>query len=476
MTSADARIDRLERQVEALLAKVEEQAVTIATQAKRIAALETENAELRRRLGENSSNSNKPPSTDPPGTRAERPDGGPSGRRRGGQPGHKGHRRELLPASQVTEQVECFPPACRACDAALPRTRDPEPLVRQVIDVPEIKPTVTQFNCHHVTCTCGVTTTGSPPPGTPTGILGPRVLALCGLLVAECTVSRRKVRDLLHHLLGIRVSLGALSESEEITNDAVAPAVDEARLHALGERSKHVDATTWSCAGAYRCLWTMATAAVTVFFIASDGTRATLETWISKVRGILVTDRGTQFGFWAMERRQICWAHLLRKFASFATRPGTAGQTGDYLLLWTRVLFHQWHRVRDGTMTRRQFQTAAGELRVVIERLLEQGTRTPGIAGSCADILEHRAALWRFVDDPSVGPTNNHAERELRGFVLWRKSSYGSRSERGDAFAANLKSVVHTCRKQGRAVLPYLTEAIQASLRGTAAPSLIVNR
>lgn len=469
MTSTDARIDRLERQVEALLAKVEEQAATIKAQA-------TEITELKRRLGENSSNSSKPPSTDPPAVRAERPDGAPSGKRRGGQPGHKGHRRELLPLSQVTAREDRFPPTCRACEAPLPKTRDVAPLVRQVIDVPDIKPTVMQYDCHHVQCTCGVTTCGSPPPGTPPGLLGPRVLALCGLVVADCNVSRRKVRELLHHLLGIRVSLGALSESEETTNDAVAPAVDEARLHALGERVKHVDATSWSCAGAYRCLWTMATAAVTVFFIATDGTRATLETWISKARGVLVTDRGTQFGFWAMKRRQICWAHLLRKFASFATRSGDAGKIGDYLLLWTRVLFHSWHRVRAGTMTRREFREHAGRLRAVIERLLEQGTATPGIAGSCVDILEHRPALWRFVDDVGVDPTNNHAEREIRGFVLWRKTSYGSRSERGDAFAANLKSVVHTCRKQGRPVLPYLTAAIQASLRGAPAPSLVVNR
>lgn len=95
---------------------------------------------------------------------------------------------------------------------------------------------------------------------------------------------------------------------------------------------------------------------------------------------------------------------------------------------------------------------------------------------SCADILAHRAALWRFVDDVGVDPTNNHAEREIRGFVLWRKTTYGSRSERGDAFAANLKSVVHTCRKQARPVLPYLIAAIQASLHGRLASSLVVDR
>ncbi|MBK9037046.1 MAG: hypothetical protein IPL61_38330 [Myxococcales bacterium] len=49
---------------------------------------------------------------------------------------------------------------------------------------------------------------------------------------------------------------------------------------------------------------------------------------------------------------------------------------GDHLLLWTRVLFHSWHRVRDGTMTRREFREHAGRLRKVIELLLEQGTTT----------------------------------------------------------------------------------------------------
>jgi transposase len=136
-----ARHRRLERQ--ALLAKVTEQAATIKAQA-------TEITELKRRLGENSSNSNKPPSTDPPAARAERPDPAPSGRRRGGQPGHKGHRRELLPLSQVTKREDCFPPTCRACEAPLPKRRDAKPFVRQVIDVPEIEPAVVQYDCHHV--------------------------------------------------------------------------------------------------------------------------------------------------------------------------------------------------------------------------------------------------------------------------------------------------------------------------------------
>jgi transposase len=468
VSSLEERLARLERLVEA-------QQVIIEGKDAEIARLRARVEELERKLGENSSNSSKPPSSDSPAARENRPKDPPSGRRRGGQRGHKGHRRTLLPPAQVTHRQDCFPSACRRCGDELPRVSDPDPVVHQVIDVPPIKPDVRQFDCHNVTCPgCGATTCGTPPAGTPAGMLGPGVLSLVALLVAECHVSRRKVQALLLHLLGIRVSLGTLSESEEIVSDAVAAAVEQARLHALSERIKHVDATTWSCAGAYRCLWTMATAAVTIFFIASDGTKARLQAWMSKIRGVLVTDRGTQFGFWAMERRQICWAHLMRRFASFATRRGDAGKVGDHLLVWTRVLFHNWHRVRDGTMTRREFSDFAGRLRVVVERLLEEGARLPGIGGSCADILEHRAAMWRFVGDRGVEPTNNHAERELRGFVLWRKGCYGSQSERGITFAANLKSVVHTCRKQGRPVLPYLTAAVHAAFRGRAAPSLLL--
>ena len=198
-----------------------------------------------------------------------------------------------------------------------------------------------------------------------------------------------------------------------------------------------------------------------------------LRQWLSQVRGILVTDRGTQFGFWAMDRRQICWAHLVRKFASYTSHKGAAGKLGNGLLLWTGIVLHHWHHVRDGTMSRVEFKNRIAPIRDAIEGLLEAGVGMSGIAGSCRDILAHREALWTFVDKSGIDPTNNHAERELRGFVLWRKLTFGSRSERGTCFAANIKSVVQTCRKQGRNVFDYLTHAVQASLRNRRAPSLL---
>jgi transposase len=466
VSTADERLERLECQVERLLAKIDAQATEIA-------ALKVENAELKRRLGENSSNSNKPPSSDPPGQRQERPKREASGRAPGGQPGHKGNRRELVPASKLTGTTECFPEACRRCGDALPRTPDAKPLRHQVVEIPEIVPDIHEFRQHHVTCGCGTTTTGPLPVGTPLGLFGPRALTLIAVLTGSMHVSRRKVQLLFSDLLGIEVSLGCISESEEVVNDAVAEAVDEARVHALAAPVKHADATTWYEAGSYRSLWVLATKAVTVFYVAANGTREELRKWLDKVRGILVTDRGTQFGFWAMARRQICWAHLLRKFASYATRKGRAGELGNQLLVWSGFVLHDWHRVRDGTMSRAEFKRTVAPIRRAVEQLLDEGTGLSGIGGSCRDILDHRDALWTFVERADVDATNNHAEREIRGLVMWRKLTFGSRSDRGTRFAANIKSVVHTCRKQGRHVFAYLERAINSKLRNRRAPSLL---
>lgn len=115
-------------------------------------------------------------------------------------------------------------------------------------------------------------------------------------------------------------------------------------------------------------------------------------------------------------------------------------------------------------------------VRPIVEDLLDRGQRSGlrGVSGSCADILKHRLALWTFVDQKGVEPTNNHAERELRSFVLWRKKCFGSQSERGTRFAARIMTVAQSLRKQRRHVLEYLTQACQAALIGRPAPSLLL--
>ena len=108
------------------------------------------------------------------------------------------------------------------------------------------------------------------------------------------------------------------------------------------------------------------------------------------------------------------------------------------------------------------------------EQVLERSVRAniERMSGSCADILEHRDALWTFVNQDGVEPTNNHAERELRAFVLWRRRSFGSQSERGERFAERMMTVVHTARKQGMAVLDFLVRTVTAYVEDATAPRL----
>jgi transposase len=280
--------------------------------------------------------------------------------------------------------------------------------------------------------------------------------------------------QLLSDLMGVRISLGAVSAIEARVSAAVAPAVDEACERVAHAAVKHTDGTTWLQAGVVLSLWTIATTCATVFKIVANGRGRTLRPLYGALRGILISDRAAALNFWAMDRRQICWAHLLRKFVAFEERDGPAGKHGRELLEYTGILFEYWHDYRDGKLTRDGLRAWMTPVREHFEELLERivAAKLPEVSGSCADILMHRQALWTFVDHDGVEPTNNHAERELRAFVLWRKRSFGTQSERGNRFAERLMTVAHTARKQAKNVLEFLTACCVARADGSAAPSL----
>jgi transposase len=175
-----------------------------------------------------------------------------------------------------------------------------------------------------------------------------------------------------------------------------------------------------------------------------------------------------------MEKRQVCWAHLLRKAISFSERDGPAGALGRELLDYITIIFRHWDGLKDGMLSRDELRALMAPVRRHVEALLERAATSNlvHVAGSCEDILEHRAALWTFVDTEGVEPTNNHAERELRAFVLWRKRSFGTQSARGNLYAERLMTVAHTARKQKKNVLEFLTACCAAARAGSTPPSL----
>lgn len=459
-----SRSQRLEVQIGELLGQV--------------AALTQKVAELTERLGQNSRNSHRPPSSDPPGTAGDSGSGQrPRGTRpRGGQRGHRGSRRELVAADQVDDVVDLYPAECENCWTALPEQPDPDAKRTQWIEVPPLQPYIKETRRHEVACPCcgHKTRAAYDEQEIPASPFGPRLMSIVALLTGVYHVSRRSAAKLLSDLVGVPISLGAVSAVEARVSEAVAPPVAEAWQRVEGAPIKHTDGTTWLKAGAVLALWTIASTAATVFKIVANGSRATLAPLYGALRGILVSDRAAALAFWAMERRQICWAHLLRRYVSFSERAGPAGELGRQLLDYTGLLFDYWHDYKAGRLDRATFLAWMAPVRAQVEVVLERAVASgiDRLAGSCANILDHRAALWTFIEVEGVEPTNNHAERELRAFVLWRRRSFGTQSERGNLFAERLMTVAHTARKQRKDVLSFLTACCQAQLDGIRAPSL----
>lgn len=465
---ADRRIAELEVQLAAKDA-------VIADLTEQVAALTKQVTALTEQLGRNSGNSNKPPSSDPPSTRAQRRAKAKLERKRGGQPGHTGSKRVLLPVEQVDEFFDHFPPECENCWSELPKTPDPSPQRYQTMELPPVNPHVKEDRLHAVVCPCCKHRTRASHEVSAASPFGPRLSSVVALLTGVYHLSRRSTVSLLQDIVGVQISLGAVSAVEARVSDAVKPAVDEAWTQVQQASVKHTDGTSWFSQSLLCSLWTVATTAATVFKIVADGKRQTLQELMGKQHGILVSDRATALHFWAMHKRQICWAHLLRKFVSFSEREGPAAAIGSELLDYVRILFSYWHDFKTGKLSRAELHTHMAPLRTQLETALERAAAsdTAVVAGSCADILEHRAALWTFIDHDGVEPTNNHAERELRAFVLWRKRSFGTQSDRGNRFAERLMTVAHTARKQHTNVLGFLTACCTAARSGQRAPPLL---
>jgi transposase len=440
----------------------------------RVQTLQEQNRVLQERLHQNSRNSSRPPSSDPPHSpRPQRPRGQ---RRRGGQPGHPGHTRPLLPVEEVDEVVVLKPDRCSRCQAPLSGD-DASPFRHQVIELPAIKPVITEYQWHQLTCpACGETTRAPWPAGVPSGTYGPRVHATVALCTGAYRLSKRTTGQVMDDLFGVPMSAGTISQSEQATTAVVAEPVEEARAYVHEQAVAHLDETSWRQGAKRAWLWVAVTSLVTVFLIRlSRGGQVARELLGKGFSGILVTDRYSAYNWYPVRWRQVCWAHLLRDFEAIRGRGGRSEEIGAALLAQAHQMFAWWHRVREGTLKRSTFRSYMTPLRREVERLLEAGSQC-GVAkteGTCHEILKRREALWTFVQVEGVEPTNNVAERSIRPGVQWRKGSFGTQSADGSHFVESMMTVVATLKQQKRSVLEYLTAAHEAALRGEAAPSLL---
>jgi transposase len=430
-------------------------------------------ADLEERLNKNSTNSSKPPSSDPRSVK-RRPPTPASGRKRGGQSGHARHARPLAPPERLRQVIECKPPECRWCGDALDGD-DPEPIRHQVAELPPVQPMVDEFRLHRLTCPrCRTTTCATLPPGVPTGAFGPRLRAILSALAGGYRLGKRPIRQLAFDLLGLSISIGMICRLERQAAAELEAPVEELREYVRTAAVAHIDETSWWQGPGKAWLWGAVTKGVTVFTIATsrgaDVARGLLGT---DRRKVVISDRFKSYAW--IKRRQFCWAHLDRDFQAMIDRGGESAEVGRLLLGHSERLFDWWHRVRDGTMARATLRTNVAIMRFSFRDALRRGAACgcAKTAGACRELLAGETHLWTFVRVEGVEPTNNDAERALRHGVIYRKLSGGTDSEAGSRFVERMLSVVATCRQQDINVLDYLTRCYQARLDGKAAPSLL---
>lgn len=441
----------------------------------RIDNLENRVADLEARLKLNSTNSHKPPSSDFVGAK-RKPPAPPTGKKRGGQPGHRKAQRVLVPPEKVRETFTCKPTSCRRCGHGL-LGEDRTPLVHQVAELPRIEPIVNEYRLHRLACPgCGATTCGTLPPGVPTGSFGPYLQAVLTVFAGAYRLSKRQVQQLSADLFGLSISTGMISKLERRSAEALEAPYNELAVSVHSSKAANIDETSWREDRKKAWLWTTVTGIATVFTIArhrsGEVARALLGSEPDQVVG---SDRFGAYEWIAAWWRQICWAHLRRDFQAMIDRGGHGKPIGERLLKQSHRLFHNWHRVRDGTVDWATFQSRMTRLRREVRQTLEEGSKCGCVktSATCFEILKVEQGLWTFARFHEIEPTNNAAERALRFAVIWRRISGGTDSERGSRFVERTLSVVATCRQQGRNVLEYLTCCFEAAHRSQPVPSLI---
>ena len=317
---------------------------------------------------------------------------------------------------------------------------------------------------------CGKPHAGVLPAGVPKGQLGPRALSLVGVLGTRYHLTQRKIRNLLDQLMGLSFSVGAISQAHGKVAHALKAPVAQAAASLCSADALWMDETHYPREGINNWVWAAVQPLLAVFAIYPSRARYVILDFIGeRCTAVVTTDRYAGYAFIDIERRQICWAHLLRDLNRIGQRQGLAGRIGRKLLGLGLVMF----RRRDkGQLIGHKLDGLKRRMRAALEHGAQQ-QQCSRTANTCINILKLWHALWAFATNNALVPTNNAAEQALRSIVLKRKISGPTRSLRGDQFLSRGFSVHETCLRQGRDLWDFMHSAVHAFIANTAPPSLM---
>jgi transposase len=427
-----------------------------------------------------STNSSKPPSSDGPAVKKN--DKKPSRRKRGGQIGHKGKKRTLLPEGEMDHIVNIFPQACEKCCKTLTPDESGEssrPLRHQVFELPEIHPVKTEYRCYELACSCGHVNRAVLPPEVAESNFGPGVHAAVAYLVSVHRGTRRGIAQIMSTIFNLDISLGAICAIVERVSLACAPETEHIRENIAGAQCLNVDETGWKSAGNRRWLWVFVSSVAVLFRVASSRASQVLQSVLGEsFSGVITSDDHSAYNKYHKSGvRQLCWAHLIRKLK--ALKDGRASPDAylfaRHMLKETGTLFSYWHAFKQAGCTREELWQASalirGRMRSSCQRY--QHSSDKDVRTRATGFLKNWDILFTFLRVEGVEPTNNAAERAIRPAVQWRKISFGNQSSEGERFTERILTVTRTCQLRQRNPFLFLTHLMTAFFRHESLPSLI---
>ena len=411
------------------------------------AALERRIEDLEKKVNKDSTNSDRPPSSDNPYKNKEKKEKGPKKKKRKRR---KGFRQQMLKPTKVEE----LPPESCVCgntkfDKTVPY------YIHQVIELPEIEMKVTHFVLHKGECPCcGKVNKAVVPKEHRTGF-GPRLSAMIAEMAGNQGDSRTIIQDFCSSVLGFHISLGAIQKVIDRASEAIKPHYEVFGEEARQTSVNHIDETSHRQKGKLEWLWVMASATIAFFMIHPKRSKEAFEALIKDWVGILVSDGYGVYQKW-VGYRQTCLAHLIRKAKELSeSKNPEIAKCGKWGKAELQRLCHMAHS-----------PPTVGEWQAFYARLIRFITLYEGRkddAGRFARRLRKEIdSLWTFLIEEGVSPTNNHAERMLRFAVLWRKRSQGTCSEKGDRWVERILSLRQTCRLRSKSTFPVLVDAMTA--------------
>ncbi|WP_194848378.1 IS66 family transposase [Candidatus Neptunochlamydia vexilliferae] len=388
-------------------------------------------AKLEEQLNLNSKNSSKPPSSDKKASKKGR-------KKNGAKRGHPGHFRPLFALEEVDKFVNIEAKQCPNCAEEVRPTGKIS--VHQQVKIPEKPYIVTQYNRKQFYCPCCKKyRLPHLPKEVGLSAFGTKLSAFMGFLSGSCRLPRRVCLDVLKQGFGIKAAVGTQSNIEGRVSEALKPAYKEIEDKVrLSSKPKNIDETGWSLWGEREFVWVMSTSQESLYKI-QEGRGAKYRDSLlgnTNKRSIFITDRLAIYNF--KGPHQYCLAHIRRDLKRFAQRAQLDGEWGKVMLECLDKIFLLWGEYKAKKRSQRSFRHSSKRYRDEFEYGLAiaalKNAHSSSLRGFARSLLKRLKKLWVFVTREGVEPTNNQAERDLRAIVLWRKISYGSKSERGDRF------------------------------------------